>query len=115
MIGRGYVQRMARYNRWQNENLYGAADGLSETERQRERGAFFGSIEKTLNHLLWGDQRWLSRFTRMPGPTDGIPESVSFAGSWTSLKSERAEFDRKIIAWADAVDDAWLAEDQTYY
>jgi len=115
MIGRGYVQRMARYNRWQNENLYGAADGLSETERQRERGAFFGSIEKTLNHLLWGDQRWLSCFTGVPGPTDGIPESVSFAGSWTSLKSERAEFDRKIIAWADAVDDAWLVEDQTYY
>jgi uncharacterized damage-inducible protein DinB len=61
MIGRGYVQRMARYNRWQNENLYGAADQLSEAERQRERGAFFGSIEKTLNHLLWGDQRWMSR------------------------------------------------------
>jgi uncharacterized damage-inducible protein DinB len=115
MIGRGYVQRMARYNRWQNENLYGAADGLSEAERQRERGAFFGSIEKTLNHLLWGDQRWLSRFTGVPGPKSDIPGSVTFAGNWTSLKSERAEFDRKIIAWADAVDDAWLAEDQTYY
>jgi hypothetical protein len=23
MIGVGYAQRMARYNRWQNENLYG--------------------------------------------------------------------------------------------
>jgi hypothetical protein len=22
MIGAGYVQRMARHNRWQNENLY---------------------------------------------------------------------------------------------
>jgi uncharacterized damage-inducible protein DinB len=115
MIGRGYVQRMARYNRWQNENLFGAADGLSEAERQRERGAFFGTIEKTLNHLLWGDQRWMSRFTGAPGPTAGIPESVSCAGSWTRLKSERAEFDRRIIGWADAVDDAWLGEDQTYY
>ena len=28
MIDRAYVQRMARYNRWQNENLYGAADRL---------------------------------------------------------------------------------------
>jgi uncharacterized damage-inducible protein DinB len=115
MIGRGYVQRMARYNRWQNENLYGAADRLSETERQRERGAFFGSIEKTLNHLLWGDQRWMSRFTDVPGPKAGIPDSVSFYGDWTNLKSERVGFDRKILAWADIVDDAWLAEDQTYY
>jgi uncharacterized damage-inducible protein DinB len=60
MIGRGYVQRMARYNRWQIENLYGAADRLPEAERQRERGAFFGSIEK-LNHLLWSNQSWMSR------------------------------------------------------
>jgi len=29
MIGATYVQLMARYNRWQNENLYGAAERLS--------------------------------------------------------------------------------------
>ena len=46
MIGPAYIQRMARYNRWQNANLYGVADGLSAEERQRERGAFFGSIHK---------------------------------------------------------------------
>ncbi len=39
MIGVDYVRRMARYNRWQNENLYGAAEGLTEEERHRERGA----------------------------------------------------------------------------
>ncbi len=116
MIDRGYVQRMARYNRWQNENLFGAADGLSEAERQRERGAFFGSIEKTLNHMLWGDQRWMSRFTGAPGPHgrhSGVGVMLPAVG--TRLKSERAEFDRRIIGWADAVDDAWLGADQTYY
>ena len=77
MIDRAYVQRMARYNRWQNENLYGVADRLSDDERRRERGAFFGSIHKTLNHLLWGDQSWMSRFTDLPRPKVGIPESVS--------------------------------------
>ena len=30
MIDTGYVQRMARYNRWQNQNLYGVADTLSD-------------------------------------------------------------------------------------
>ena len=74
MIDRAYVQRMARYNRWQNENLYGVADGLSEAERQRERGAFFGTIHKTLSHLLWGDQIWMSRFTDLPQPQGGIPD-----------------------------------------
>ena len=71
MIDRAYVQRMARYNRWQNENLYGVADRLSAEERCLERGAFFGSIHKTLNHLLWGDRSWMSRFTDMPKPQGG--------------------------------------------
>jgi uncharacterized damage-inducible protein DinB len=44
MIDRAYVQRTARYNRRRNENLYGAADRLSAAKRNRERGAFFGSI-----------------------------------------------------------------------
>ena len=77
MIDRAYVQRMARYNRWQNENLYGVADTLSDLERRKERGAWFGSIHKTLNHILWGDKSWMSRFTDLPRPTVGIPDSVS--------------------------------------
>jgi uncharacterized damage-inducible protein DinB len=68
MIDAAYVQRMARYNRWQNENLYGAADALSDAERQRTRGAFFGSIHATLNHLLWGDRIWMSRLAGTPRP-----------------------------------------------
>jgi uncharacterized damage-inducible protein DinB len=39
MIDPVYVQRMARYNRWQNDNLYGVADTLSDEERRRERGS----------------------------------------------------------------------------
>jgi uncharacterized damage-inducible protein DinB len=115
MIGRGYVQRMARYNRWQNENLYGAADQLSETERQRERGAFFGSIEKTLSHLLWGDQAWMSRFTDVPKPPGRIPDSVHAYGDWENLKAERKGFDGKILDWAARVEDDWLAENMTYF
>src|SRR5262245_63958924 len=80
MIDLGYVQCMARYNRWQNENLYGAADMLSDAERRRDRGAFFGSIHATLNHLLWADRIWMSRLAGTPSPDGGIPESVSLHG-----------------------------------
>jgi uncharacterized damage-inducible protein DinB len=92
MIDRAYVQRMARYNRWQNENLYGVADRLPDEERRRERGAFFGSIHKTLSHLLWGDRIWMSR-----------------------LKIARVGFDRTILDWADTIDPSWLAADHVYY
>jgi uncharacterized damage-inducible protein DinB len=115
MIDSGYVQRMARYNRWQNQNLYGAADALSDEARRHESGAFFGSIHKTLSHLLWADRIWLSRFTDVPKPQGGIPESVSLYPDWDGLKRERVAFDETIIGWADRVDAASLAGDLTWY
>ena len=116
MTDRAYVQRMARYNRWQNENLYGVAERLSDAERRRERGAFFGSIHKTLSHLLWADRIWMSRFTTdVPQPSVGLSDSVSLYPDWDALKSERKDFDETMIAWADKVDPTWLAVDQTFY
>jgi uncharacterized damage-inducible protein DinB len=115
MIDRAYVQRLARYNCWQNGNLYGVADRLPDDERRRERGAFFGSIHKTLSHILWGDQVWMSRFTDVPKLQAGIPESVTLYPDWTGLNAERARFDQTIIDWADNVDDAWLSIEQTFY
>jgi uncharacterized damage-inducible protein DinB len=115
MIDRAYVQRMARYNRWQNDNLYGVADKLSDEARRQERGAFFGSIHKTLSHLLWGDRIWMSRFTSAPRPPGGIPESVALYPDWENLKAERIAFDGTILQWADGIEPAWLAADHSYY
>ena len=115
MIDPAYVQRMARYNRWQNANLYGVADTLPDEERRRERGAFFGSIHKTLSHLLWADRIWLSRFTDVPKPQGGIPDSVSLYPDWDGLKRERVAFDDTMVAWADKVDASYLQGDLTWY
>jgi len=115
MIDGAYVERMARYNRWQNENLYSAADRLSEIERCRERGAFWGSIHNTLNHLLWGDRMWMSRLTGSPRPSVGIADTGSLYADWTALKAERIRFDQTIIDWADTIAPSWLAAEMTYY
>ena len=115
MIDIAYVQRMARYNRWQNQNLYGVADTLSDEERRRERGAFFGSVHATLSHLLWGDRIWMSRFADVPRPEGGIAESMSLYPDWQGLKRDRAAFDETMIAWADGLDPSWLAGDLTWY
>jgi uncharacterized damage-inducible protein DinB len=109
MIDTGYVQRMARYNRWQNQNLYGVADSLADTERRRERGAFFGSIHATLNHLLWADRAWKNRLAGTPRPVGGIPESVSIYGDCNDLKHARAGFDTVMLDWAERLDSAALA------
>ncbi len=115
MIDAAYVQRLARYSRWQNENVYGVADRLSDDERRRERGAFFGSIHGTLSHLLWADCTWINRFSDTPKPSTGIAGSKALYADWAGLKDERTAMDEKIVRWADSVDPTWLASDYTWF
>lgn len=82
-----------------------------------ERGAFFGSIEKTLNHLLWADRMWMSRFwpARVDKPAAGIKDSVGLVGDWPALGEQRRAMDDIIIEWAGIVGDEWLSGDLTWF
>jgi uncharacterized damage-inducible protein DinB len=91
------------------------ADLLSDAERRRDRGAFFGSIHATLNHLLWADRTWMNRLADTPRPGGGIPESVSLYADWDDLKDERKNFDAVMIDWAERLDAASLASELAYY
>ncbi len=62
MIDRDYCIAMAHYNAWQNTQLTDSLDGVGDAVLRQDRGAFFGSILGTLNHVLWGDTLWMSRF-----------------------------------------------------
>lgn len=115
MIDPGYVHLMARYNRWQNSNLYGAADALSEDARRADRGAFFGSIHATLSHLLWGDTMWMSRFDGWDAPGGGIAGSVAWVSDWEALKEGRAKADRRIVDWAGRVSGEALDADLSWH
>ena len=115
MIASGYAPTMARYNRWQNRSLYREADKLTDAARKESRGAFFGSIHATLSHILYGDQVWMFRFTGVAKPrAASIPDSVGAYPDWDELKRERVAFDERIIAWADAIDEAWLDGEMTW-
>jgi uncharacterized damage-inducible protein DinB len=116
MITPDHVRAMAEYNRWQNQSIYGAAEGLDDAARKAPRGAWFGSIHGTLNHILFGDQIWMSRFAGTPKPkAAGIPDSVGMYESWDDLKRERAAFDEVIIDWASRLDPAELAGDMRWF
>ena len=116
MITPAHARTMAAYNRWQNQSLYGAGDTLTDAVRKEPRGAFFGSIHGTLNHLLFGDQIWMSRFAGTPRPkAAGIADSVAMYERWEELKRERQAFDEVIIGWAEKLDPQWLSGDLTWY
>jgi len=116
MISPRHAQTMARYNRWQNQSVYDAAAGLSDEQRKADHGIFFKSIHATLNHLLWADRLWLSRFTDLPRPdAPDIPASVAMYERWEDLERERQSFDETIIAWSDALDPVWLETGLTFF
>lgn len=96
-----YVRLMVRYNGWQNFSLLTAASGLSDDERRADRGAFFGSIHGTLNHILWADRLWMSRFSDWPAPSEkGFTASAGAAVSWADYVAARREADDRLIEWA---------------
>jgi uncharacterized damage-inducible protein DinB len=107
---------MAGYNRWQNQNLYGAADRLTEQQRRQSRAAFWDSIHNTFNHLLWADQLWMSRFAGTPTPkAKSMKESIAQHEGWSDLKQARTSFDQTIIDWAAKLDADWLKGDLTWF
>ncbi|WP_270933430.1 DinB family protein [Falsiroseomonas oryzae] len=108
MITPDWVRLMAAYNAEMNRRLYAAADGLAPAQRQADRGAFFGSIQGTLSHLLWGDRTWMHRFAAWEKPEGGIKSSPGLYADWSALKAARAEADAGIEAWAARLDAAWL-------
>ncbi|MEM8848899.1 MAG: DinB family protein [Pseudomonadota bacterium] len=100
---------MARYNAWQNRSLIVAADGLDDLGRWLDRGAFFGSIAATLNHLLHDDALWLARFAGDPRPEDTLPTDPAQPTDWAAYKAKRVDRDAQITIWAQALTPADLA------
>ena len=113
MIDAEYCQTMAAYNTWMNRTVYTAAAQLSDAERKADRGAFFGSIHSTLNHILWGDRVWLPRFNARSYPAGRVGEDLY--DDFAALQAARVDMDDEITAWAAQVDAAQLAGTLTWY
>jgi uncharacterized damage-inducible protein DinB len=106
---------MAAYNAEMNRRLYAAASRLSDEERRRDRGAFWGSLHATLVHILWGDSQWMSRFDGWERPTTPIKESGHMLIDYAELCSRRVKADADIEGWAGKVDEPWLNADLTWF
>ena len=119
----GNYRFLARYNRWMNERLYEACEPLGDEERKRECGAFFGSIHRTLNHLVLADQVWLRRFAQcaldngatlaclnaalLHLPPGSRLDSVLF-DDWQELRTRREALDAAIEVWVKDLPEGYL-------
>ena len=116
MIAPRYVQTMARYNSWQNDQLMPVLTAMRAAELAADRGGFFGGILATANHLLWGDTLWMSRFDpSVTAPAQGIAESVDLHLTVDSWAADRFRLDGKIRFWADGLRAVDLNGDLTWF
>jgi len=117
------IRLLAHYNGWMNTRLYDAAATLAPEELGRDRGAFFGSILGTLEHLVVADTIWLKRFAAMPGGEVLAPivaladppslDAIQF-GALAPLRERRELIDRAIEAFVAALDAATLDRPLAY-
>lgn len=101
-----------RYNAWANERLYAAAGDLSDEEFAEDRGAFFGGMAGTLNHILVADRIWMRRFTG----AGSAPTSLAaiLHEDLATLQEERRAEDARIARWVEGLSEADLAMPFTY-
>lgn len=103
MITPGFAVTMARYNSWQNAQLVPSLQALSEDALRQDRGAFFGSLFGTINHLMWGDQMWLFRFGATPEPKVAAAQHKELTGSLDEWVIERGKTDAAISQWVSSL------------
>lgn len=103
---------MAAYNLWMNERLYYLCRSIDDAERTSDKGAFFGSIHSTLNHILYGDLAFMSRFTGVP---EAVPElGIDLHDNFDDLWEARTALDERISEWSSTLAETWLREELTY-
>ncbi len=112
------IALLARYNHWMNEKLYGAAATLTPEALHLDRGAFFGSIFGTLNHIAVGDTLWLQRFGQHPAhfasleAVRGLPTPTALdqplSDTLEGLSSRRHLLDQAFIDLAAELHDEHL-------
>ncbi|WP_022962469.1 DinB family protein [Halopseudomonas pelagia] len=119
-----HFEMLAAYNQLMNSTVYIAASHLSPAEFAKDRGAFFASIQGTLNHILVGDTIWLKRFATHPSCQNSLRHVVALPSptsldqilfqEFNSLWKHRAWLDQQIIDWVDALPEAKLDDVLSY-
>jgi uncharacterized damage-inducible protein DinB len=117
-------QAFARYNAWMNKNLYDLVAKMSEEDRKRQVGAFFGSVHGTLSHLLLTDRMQLGRFIGQDKTisldADGSPIAIKSLDQelypdFAILRREREATDALIVEWTEKISAEWLVGNMRYH
>jgi len=120
-----HLRLLSRYNQWMNDKLYNTAAKLPANELAKDRGAFFGSLLGTLNHIMVADIIWLQRFSTHPAQHPALDEirmmqkpqalAQTLLDGFTVLSAERQRLDSTIITWCEQLDASDLNHKLAYH
>ena len=105
-------QQLAAYNSWANARLYEAALALPEDLYRADVGVFFGSLHRTLNHLLLTDRLWLTRLTGVGAQPKRLDEILY--EDRLELARARLAVDARLVVVVGGYDDATLVRPHAY-
>jgi len=119
-----HIRLMARYNQWMNSGVYEAAATLTAEQLKEDRGAFFGSLLGTLNHIMVGDIIWLKRFAQHPADLSALSEirqlpspaalNTILHDDFKQLEQIRRSLDEIILNWVMQLTSEHLSDELRY-
>ena len=107
-----HLSLLARYHHWAFEQLHDALLPVDDVHYHAACGLFFGSIHRTLNHLLLADRVWFGRVTGVPFVVDALDTELE--GERIALANALDEQSARWATWLSSEDDHTLARTLTY-
>ncbi len=109
---KAHFEMLARYNQWANSRLYTMAARLPDEGYRKNVGAYFGSLHRTLNHLLTADRIWMRRLT---GTGDHPHElNAILFDDLPSLRTARQAEDVRIMAYVEGLGETDFQSQRDY-
>ncbi len=119
---KNHLTLMADYNRVMNGRLITLLTPVPDADLLEARGAFFGSILGTLNHLLVADLMWLNRMRDLSpvlAALDGLPKPTALSemlySTFSAYAPAREQIDALYIAFIASLSDEALAAAVSYH
>jgi len=112
----------AKYNQAGNKAIFSLLDKMSNDEREKDRGSYYGSLSNLFRHVAGGTRFFLGLYkTALSGNAAAVkaisaieslpklPEGALSEAQWKELESTMAAVDAAYIAMTEALKESELA------
>jgi uncharacterized damage-inducible protein DinB len=97
-----HVAELARQNLWANDRLHAACALLSDADRTAPRTSFFGSIHRTLAHILIVDLYYVGTLVEGHAPYPA-EDAEDHHPDFAALRTAQVASDRRLLVYCEGL------------